>query len=205
MLILNATQPNSPGRANRGLSSQSSGNRIGLAGVSHCSGGNAAPSPAPPSRLMALGLMDSDRVKTRAQWKQATAARRLSRFSVQGLRSGTSPKKSLLPATQNPLLDPPQHGAVRRGFRRPISSEPAPSQISCTKEYEPAYESKSAILKTIWAAHAFGMTVKKESTQHQLLPHKPHQPIPVIDRQFQAFHGAEADLSGDLNAQSFAD
>jgi hypothetical protein len=38
-----------------------------------------------------------------------------------------------------------------------------------------------------------------------LLPHKPHQPISVIDRQFQVFHGAEADLSGDLNAQSFAD
>ena len=34
------------------------------------------------------------------------------------------------------------------------------------KEYEPTYESKSAILKTIWADHAFGMTIKKESTRN---------------------------------------
>ena len=49
-------------------------------------------------------------LKTRTQGKPGNSGPAAFAFFCPG--PGTSPKKSFLPTTQNPLLDPPQHGAV---------------------------------------------------------------------------------------------
>jgi len=51
-------------------------------------------------------------VKTPAQGRPGNNRQAAFAFFVQGLSSETSPKKSLLPATQNPPLSPPYYGGV---------------------------------------------------------------------------------------------